>query len=725
MSSRGLSAGPRGTKFLRVLLALLVAIFPAFAQDGVTQSGNVTTYDSAFFKPFNPITAEDILNRIPGAQDLFKEGVGFGQGANDKDDKRGFGSEGDQILFNGRRLSSKTVSVADALQRIQAGQVLRVEVIRGDAAGMDVRSEGVLINVVLTESLATGTGTWQADINNFSRGGFKYGGKLTYAGDVGALSYVAGLTYDPGVNGRRRAGLVFTPLAPNREGLPTTPPIQRFAERFDVDDTDYEATGSFTYTASDADVFNTNGRLYREKVSEDNEIAFFQFLPGGGEALITDPTNVRGFVEDGYELGADYQHTFAKGDTFKLLGLYNHAKSDDVRDFFLRNAVQNFGQTRTQSIFPVADEKIARATWRTSVSPKHSFEVGGEAALNKLASRIERIDYVAGVPRSVPLFNPTGNVKETRFESFASWSWRPIKGLAVDLAADTESSKFKQRGRDVTSDRSFFFLKPRLDLRLDVAPRNQLRLKANRTVSQLNFADFLPGFNDEPTRVEVLRAGNPNLVPEKRWTYEAVYEYRLPEDQGVISLRGYYIDITDFIEQVPIDLSPVSATGNLGKATDMVGEFKAGLRLGFIGLPNATLDVFLQKRRTRVTDPFDFRRRGFQRAQTGHYEVDFRHDTSWRNFAYGVTVNNRDSHVNADADFAGLFNAPQQVSAFAEIKLFGDVLVRLDGERLERKSGDSLRYVYTGRRGVAPIARVERSAVSFPRRITLSLRGTL
>jgi outer membrane receptor for ferrienterochelin and colicin len=704
-------------------VATFAIALAAHAQDaGVSQAGNVTTYDAAFFAPLSPITAEDILNRIPGIQDLFEEGRAGAGG--DKDEKRGFGAEGDQILFNGRRLSSKTMSVASALQRIRADQVLRVEVIRGDAAGMDVRSEGVLINVVLADSLSTGSGTWETDVRHFSHIGAKVGGKLTYAGDVGALSYVLGLKADPASNGRHRDGFLFAPVAPNREEFPTTPPIQRLAERHDVAEDNYEATGSFAYTLSDRDVLNANGRLYRERDSEDNETVFTALLSGGVETLITDPTNVREVAEDGYELGADYQHVFAKGDTLKVLGLWNHAKADDVRDLFLRTAIQNFGQIRTQSIFPVADEQIARATWRTSLSQRHSFEFGGEAALNRLNSRIERIDYANGVARAVALFNPTGTVEETRFETFASWSWRPVTGLAVDFAADTESSKFRQRGRDVRSDRSLFFVKPRLDMRYDVAPRNQLRFKASRSVSQLDFADFLPGFNDEPTRVDVLRAGNPNLVPEKRWTYEAVYEYRLADDQGVVSLRGYTIAITDYIEQVPIDLSAVAATGNLGKASESAAEFKAGLRLGFLGLPNATVDVLLQKRRSRVTDPFDGRRRGFLRTQVGTYEIGFRHDTEWRNFAYGFTARNRDHFVNSDADFAGSFNPPLQVEAFAEVKLGGNLLVRLDGERLARRGGHSFRYVYAGRRGVAAIDRIERSEVKFPQRIRLSLRGT-
>jgi hypothetical protein len=716
---------PMDFRFLRVFLLVIFAGFAALAQDsGVTQSGNVTTYDSAFFAPFKPITAEDILNRIPGVQDLFQETT-----TNQKDDKRGFGATGDQILFNGRRLSSKSVSVASALQRIQAGQVVRVEVIRGDAAGMDVRSEGVLINLVLTESLATGSGTWEAAATHYAvahhPGDFvKYGGKLTYAGDIGALGYVAGLEVKPKVDGRRRDGRLFTPTSPRVEQLPATPPIQRLLERHHVEQTEYDATGALTYTIGNHNVLNVNGRLYREKNTEDNALTSFDLLAGGGESFAGDPTNFRKEVEDGYELGADYEHTFAGGDTLKLVGIYNHASADDVRDFFLRTATRDFGKTRTHRIFPVADEKIARATWRTRLNERHAFEFGGEAALNGLTSRIERIDVVGNVTTNVPLFNPSGEVKETRFETFASWTWRPTGALTFDVAADTESSKLDQRGRDVSSDRSFFFVKPRLDVRFTPAPRNQLRLKAQRTVSQLDFADFLPGFNNEPLRVEVLRAGNPNLVPDKRWTYEAVYEYRLPDDQGVISLRGYYIDISDFIEQIPIDLTSVSATGNLGKASDAVAELKAGLRLGFIGLPNATVDLFLQKRRTRVTDPFDGRTRGFQRAQVGNWEVDFRHDTTWRNFAYGTTVSNRAHHTNAEPNFFGRFNSPLTVAAFAEVKVVGDVLLRFDGKRLFDKGAPSFRYIYGGRRGVAGIANVERSEVRFPRELRLSLRGT-
>jgi hypothetical protein len=718
-----------------IFLAAALVACAARAQDpGITQSGNVTSYAAEFFAPFNPITAEDMLDRIPGIQGLVDGGGaggfggGFGRNAQ-KDEKRGFGSSGDQILFNGRRLSSKNMTVASALQRIRAGQVTRIEVIRGDAVGMDVRSEGTLVNVVLTESLSTGVGTWEGLLSYFTdevagTGDIvKEGGKLSYAGDIGALSYVLAAEAVPRVDGRDRIGQVFVPASPTREIEPTAPPNQRLTERYHVPNDEYIGSASLTYTFGNGDVLNANGRYAEKHTTEQIAVTYFA-LGGPTETLISSASNRRALLEKTWEFGFDYQHAFKGGDTLKLLGIYTREPTTDRRDFFFRNATRDFGQTRAQQILPKGQEKILRGTWRTALTENQSLEAGVEVALNSLASRLARTDFVNGAAVPFPLFNPEGTIKESRLESFTTWSWRPTDGLSFDVAADTEYSKLKQRGRDVTLDRSFFFLKPRFDARWTVAPRNQLRLRAQRTFSQLDFAYFLPGFNDEPTRVDVIRAGNPNLVPDKRWLYEAVYEYRFAGDRGVVSLRGYRIDISDFIDQIPVDTSTVSATGNIGSAVDKAVELTAGLRLGFIGLSNATLDLSFQRRKTQATDPFDGRKRGFQRNQIGYWEADFRHDTEWRNFAYGFSVGNRDRHINPEPDSFGRFNAPRTESAFAEIMLINGIQLKLEGSRLLGRGGRSIRWIYGGRRGLTSIARVERSVVDFQRQFKMSLRGT-
>jgi hypothetical protein len=74
-------------------------------------------------KQYNVVTASDQLERIPGLQGLL---AGAGGGGNDQ---RGFGNSGDQILINGKRLSGKSNDIGSTLQRIQARQVVRIEVL--------------------------------------------------------------------------------------------------------------------------------------------------------------------------------------------------------------------------------------------------------------------------------------------------------------------------------------------------------------------------------------------------------------------------------------------------------------------------------------------------------------------------------------------------------------------------------------------------------------------
>ncbi|MDZ7642840.1 MAG: Plug domain-containing protein [Woeseiaceae bacterium] len=118
--------------------------------------GSKVTYESSYFEAYQAVTAADLLRWVPGGAELLPSGPGRGG-----DDKRGFGSGGDQVLINGKRLSGKSNDIGSAMQRIQADAVARIEVIRGTAAGLDVRSEGTLINVVLNPDATGGAGSWQ------------------------------------------------------------------------------------------------------------------------------------------------------------------------------------------------------------------------------------------------------------------------------------------------------------------------------------------------------------------------------------------------------------------------------------------------------------------------------------------------------------------------------------------------------------------------------------
>ena len=117
--------------------------------------GARVTYEAEFFDTYTVVNAADMLRWVPGGAALLPDNRRRGGG---QQSKRGFGSGGDQVLINGKRISGKSNDISSAMQRIQASVVSRIEVIRGTTAGLDVRSEGTLINVVLSEEISGGSG---------------------------------------------------------------------------------------------------------------------------------------------------------------------------------------------------------------------------------------------------------------------------------------------------------------------------------------------------------------------------------------------------------------------------------------------------------------------------------------------------------------------------------------------------------------------------------------
>ena len=78
--------------------------------------GATVTYEASFFEPYQTVTAADMLRWVPGGAALLPDNR---RGGN-QSEKRGFGSGGDQILINGKRLSGKSNDIGSAMQRIQA-----------------------------------------------------------------------------------------------------------------------------------------------------------------------------------------------------------------------------------------------------------------------------------------------------------------------------------------------------------------------------------------------------------------------------------------------------------------------------------------------------------------------------------------------------------------------------------------------------------------------------
>lgn len=436
---------------------------------------------------------------------------------------------------------------------------------------------------------------------------------LSYSGDFGPLNYAASLEAKPFFFGRDRFGLFYRTDDRNG-GIPNTPPFQILYENPRNVGTDIIAAGSLTYVFDGGHILNVNGRYADQGRTETFTTDRFNIVSG---IEIPNGTlfNIRDRSIKNWELGGDYEYIFSSGDTLKVLAIYTNSSETDERDFFSTPVGGNEVPTRRQQQLPDKVEKILRGTYRTQLSQGYTLEAGAEVALNSLDSFIELFSINDGVETNVPLFNPDGSVKETRFESFLTYAWQASPALLIEAAADAEYSRLTQSGSEIDTERSFFYVKPRLDVRFDYSARAQIRARVQRSVSQLNFADFISGFNTDFFRLEVLRAGNPDLVPEKEWLYELTHEYRLPEDQGIITLRGFYKDISDHIQQIPVGDGIVSATGNNGSVYHYGAELSAAVRLGWIGLPSARLDASFTAQDSQVTDPFTGTKRNLSSVQ--------------------------------------------------------------------------------------------------------------
>ncbi len=685
--------------------------------DSVTGSpdsseGTVVTYGPSYFESFNVVSALDMLRRIPGIQDLL-EGSGFGFGSQVQ---RGFGNTGSPILFNGRRLSGKANDPLDALERLQATQVVRVEVIRGSVPGLDIRigNEGTLVNVVLEDTLTSSFGSWEAGIEYFTRGHFRGLGKLAYAGDVGPLSYTLSAEISPREMTRYTDDTFVLP--------PSEEPFGRIRLINRTRGNNYTGAASLTYAFDNGDIANLNGLISDENRINTQPLSSFTILSPGNEVFTGSSILSRDQAGDlEWEIGGDYEHRFDDGDSWRALFVVTSDKSPLDINFFSTAPSEPQIQTLKQLVKADRSERILRGYYNWAIAEGHALEVGGEVALNKLDQNNQQFTEVDGTLVPIDLFNSDSKVSETRLESFTRHSWQISPTLYTEAAVDTEYSRLKQRGSDVSTTRSFFFVKPRLDLRYDLSPGIQLRGRVLRDISQLDFSNFVSTINTNDVRVGVIQAGNPDLVPEKTWTFEVTGEYRLPNDQGVLTLRTFYDDITDNIDKILI-IPEVAGEGNIGSAYQYGAELKVGIRLDGLGLEGASVDANGLLQDSSVTDSFTGEKRPLQSFRNWEWSVSYRHDTQWRNLSYGASIEGNDARFGSDIDFTQQFKFRTDWTLFAEIPLFG-LTFRLEIEEDPRVvTRDRLQFV--GNRANNNILRRELRFDTFDTQVNFIVKGT-
>ncbi|HIA59706.1 MAG TPA: hypothetical protein EYO00_07490, partial [Gammaproteobacteria bacterium] len=313
----------------------------ASAQDNVGDESTVR-YPAAYFEEWAPVTAQDMMDRIPGLNSGGGRG-GFGGGGfrgppggfsgrggshggfsgGSRGGSRGFGggSGGNEILINGKRTAGKNNSTSSQLGRITADQVDYIEIIRGTSGELDVRGSGQVINVVLFEQFASSTMQYEFRAERTSDTTVSPSASLSYSGQRGGLNYQLSA---------RTSDIHFLNLSKENSVLGDFSPNDLIREEQTTDGSNSSFGTNLNYELNS----NSSVRFNAQFMQGDGDTDLFRrttdlkIIPN---AVFLQREESPSDIEN-WEIGGDYEYNNARGDRFKILFISNAFTRSNTRE---------------------------------------------------------------------------------------------------------------------------------------------------------------------------------------------------------------------------------------------------------------------------------------------------------------------------------------------------------------------------------------------------------
>ncbi|HZW15016.1 MAG TPA: TonB-dependent receptor [Brevundimonas sp.] len=630
--------------------------------DAVQQGVLVFTPD--FFADQRPNTALDMVNRVPGFS------------INDGSGSRGFEGAVGNILINNARPASKNDTGSNVLSRTSASQVERIELIRGGAPGIDMQGYSVVVNVILKtentrQSIVTGAGYF------FEGGRDQFNGSYQFTAREGERTW--GVTLSDGLSMSDANG---------------TGPVVRT-----------DANGAVIRSE---DYFNDSwggGQSARGNYAA-------PFL--GGKIDLTARYGVNDFEAINLQTatGVRRESLYAEdGDGGEVGAVYTRPLSDrlklETRLIHEWNSFESLSTSNTElggvddpeqafSAEGEASESILRGLLRFEKSDALTFEGGGEVAYNML--EVDQAFTVGGTP--VPLPSASVKVEETRGELFGKGTWRVRPDLTLEGGLRLESSTISQSG-DADQEKSFFFAKPRFLATWTPMANNQVRVRFEREVGQLDFGDFAASADLDDENVF---GGNVDLEPEQRWISEVIYERRFWGD-GIVSIGLRHDEISDALDVIPLDQG-LSAVGNIGDATLDQLNLNIAIPTDKLGVAGGMFRFRNTWNHSEVTDPTTGEIRPISNVRASQAVISWEQDiTRWK-LQYGAAyIPLLTGQWSYDPDQTSGWRGHDYFEAWAEYKPTETLAIRAQVNIWD--DFDVERTVYADRTPARPIAYVE------------------
>ncbi len=691
--------------------AVLVLTFVQFSSVPLAQAQNTdVSYPASYFQQWNPVTAADMVERIPGIAIALEDN----SSANQND--RGLGSA-ESILINGRRLSGKDNDAQSQLDRIPFDQVSHIEIIRGTSVELvGVRNEGQIINVVTLQN-SNMTMTAGAGMVGYQDGHVEPQATWVLNGSGNALDYRLGLERRP----------EYQVIQSIEESVYGTGDFSPNDLRLTTDTTDQvnqilTANTAYQINPQQSLVLNLQYEQSDPPRSIDRTIVNYNFQP---PAIFREREDFDA-SRDSWEIGADYNLAFADNSNLQLLTINNQQDSKSQRNRYRVLANQRLQQDLSIRNNTVDSERIIRAVYNRPVTAAQSVEFGVERAQTTLETSLSLARLGSGDELvNVPVPNANSEIEEVRYEGFVVHNWQLNTRMRLESTLLYEVSEITQTG-EVNKSRDFSFLRPKLDYRFNITPTLQFQFAIEKFVAQLSFSDFAANTDPRDEERDTV-AGNPELRQQQSWRYTSTLEYRFSESRGVINVRAWHWDVSDAIGRIDVSTTNAplqSAAGNIGDGEVQAVQINASFR----PQPNLLLSAGVLARASKVIDPFSGQSRRLVPNDRGFYTLGLRHDLPALSFNYGIDYRgasqgnrplydiNRIDHVDSQEDLT-LF---VEKTALTGLDLVG----RLELRNVLNVGMCSDRFRFDDILSVGNIVEVERRCNERGSQWVASLRGT-
>ena len=680
------------------------------------ESANSTViYTADSFSQYNPITASDLLDRIPGVS---LRGGGPGSGRGD----RGLGTGGN-LLINGQRIAGKGNSARDQLDRITAAEVERIEIIRDTSGALNVRGASEVINVILLASQSRSSTTVEL-VNRLNHDNtLETGGSVAWSQQVGNFQALVNLEARPNYENRDNREVR---LGPDNEVVGT------LFETNIRDQQENTLSSNMSYSLGDHRM-QLNALIREGDHPRPVRRDFVDFTDAGLVNRIEEEDVNR--EESNWEVGGDYEFSFDDGSRLSVLFVANNEIRNNVRERYSANPAEE-GLSKNLFIDSRQErqEFIIQGNYNFSITETQSLRVGIESADTQLDSSLligsssgsePASASVGGLSPLLSVSNPGTKVQEIRYEGFAFHNWTLSDRSSLESSLVYETSEISQTGA-VNKTRDFQFWRPSFDYRFNITENFRFRGTVKRSVSQLSFSSFAATTNEEDRDLNAL-AGNPELEPQTSWDYEGQLEYRLPNDGGVISSNISYSDIDNYIGRINATIDPnepLSATGNVAPAKRWAMFNRASIRLNSLSLPNAILGVTLGLFDSEIIDPFLKTKQRI--GGRGFAGINFRHDITSLGLSYGIDYSHSIWGGNYDIDIKTITRNDRERSLdlFVSKVWFEDWTFRLESDNTLGASRCRYRQRFDGTTINGAISLIQDSCSSRYRRLNLSIQTT-